>query len=114
MVKRLKWLKVKEFVVYRYATMVQVYKCLNYEMPKYLTDLFGDGLLFSFFRLQMCGFPINMQQCDLENMADEVFATGVHKLETSNVEFALAVHIHPYPNMVLSIWIYVASLVRKR
>ena len=30
------------------------------------------------------------------------------------VEFALAVHVEPYPNTVMSVWVYVASMVRKR
>lgn len=35
--KTLKWLNVKNFILYRYATIV--YKCLTCVMPKYLTDL---------------------------------------------------------------------------
>ena len=45
---------------------------------------------------------------------EAVYATGVHNLESSEPEFAVAVHIHPYPNSVLSVWVYVASLVKKR
>ncbi len=62
----------------------------------------------------MSGFPINMAYTELEPLVEAVFATGVHRNETNDVEFALAVHIHPYPSSVLSVWVYVASLVRKR
>lgn len=55
-----------------------------------------------------------MAYTELEPLVEAVFATGVHRNETNDVEFALAVHIHPYPSSVLSVWVYVASLVRKR
>ena len=35
-------------------------------------------------------------------------------LREPGVEFALAVHVEPYPNTVMSVWVYVASMVRKR
>lgn len=47
-------------------------------------------------------------------VVDAVAATQVHALETSDIEFALAVYVHPYPCNVLSVWVYVASLARKR
>uniref|UniRef100_A0A3B4FZB3 Coiled-coil and C2 domain containing 2A n=1 Tax=Pundamilia nyererei TaxID=303518 RepID=A0A3B4FZB3_9CICH len=40
-----------------------------------------------------------------------VYSTGIHSVQASNVEFALAVYVHPYPNNVMSVWIYLASLV---
>jgi len=64
--------------------------------------------------VQLCGFPINMPYTEMKVLSDAVYATGVHEYESSDVEFALAVYVHPYPNSVLSVWIYVASLVRKR
>jgi coiled-coil and C2 domain-containing protein 2A len=70
--------------------------------------------LIVLLRTQMCGFPINMPYTETKAICDAVFATGVHKYETSDVEFALAVHVHPYPNSVLSVWVYAASLVRLR
>lgn len=62
---------------------------------------------------QLCGFPINVPYSDMDPIVEAVYATGVHNLESSEAEFALAVHIHPYPNNVLSVWVYVASLVKK-
>lgn len=51
---------------------------------------------------------------EINPIVDAVFSTRVHAHETSDVEFALAVYIHPYPNDVLSVWVYVASLIRSR
>ena len=64
--------------------------------------------------MQLCGFPINVTYTEMKALVESVFATGVHEFESNDVEFALAVHIQPYPNSVLSVWIYVASLVRRR
>ncbi|KAK6617101.1 hypothetical protein RUM43_014703 [Polyplax serrata] len=63
---------------------------------------------------KMCGFPINMAFTRLDSVTEAVKATGVHCNETEGVEFALAVYIHPYPNNILSVWVYVASVVRRR
>ncbi|KAI8501504.1 Coiled-coil and C2 domain-containing protein 2A [Branchiostoma belcheri] len=63
---------------------------------------------------KMSGFPMQMPYTEDNPVVEAVFSTGVHQLQGKDVEFALAVHIHPYPNSVLSLWVYVASLVRKR
>ena len=55
-----------------------------------------------------------MPYTDPEAIADAVHATGVWENDSPGVDFALAVHIHPYPHSVLSVWVYVASLERLR
>lgn len=55
-----------------------------------------------------------MPYIDFETVANAVYATGVWENDKPGVEFALAVHIHSYPNSVLSVWLYVASLERLR
>jgi len=63
---------------------------------------------------QVSGFPIHMPFSEVRPLIEAVHSTGVHTIDVSNVEFALAVYIHAYPQNVLSVWIYVASLVRNR
>ncbi|XP_006884601.1 PREDICTED: coiled-coil and C2 domain-containing protein 2A [Elephantulus edwardii] len=60
------------------------------------------------------GFPLHMAYSEVKPLVEAVYSTGVHNIEVPNVEFALAVYIHPYPKNVLSVWIYVASLIRTR
>ncbi|CAN2388550.1 protein localization to ciliary transition zone [Pristimantis euphronides] len=60
------------------------------------------------------GFPINMAFSDVRPLIEAVYSTGVHNNEAPNVEFALAVYIHPYPKNIYSVWIYVASLIRNK
>uniref|UniRef100_H0XWW8 Coiled-coil and C2 domain containing 2B n=1 Tax=Otolemur garnettii TaxID=30611 RepID=H0XWW8_OTOGA len=58
------------------------------------------------------GFPIQMPYTDLQSVIDAVYQTGIHSSEFPQTEFALAVYIHSYPNNILSVWVYLASLVR--
>ncbi|XP_034876441.1 protein CC2D2B [Mirounga leonina] len=58
------------------------------------------------------GFPIQMPYTDVPSIIDAVYQTGIHSSEFPQTEFALAVYIHPYPNNVLSVWVYLASLAQ--
>ncbi|MEE6462446.1 hypothetical protein FKM82_001600 [Ascaphus truei] len=60
------------------------------------------------------GFPIHMAFSEVRPLIEAMYSTGVHNSEVPNVEFALAVYVHPYPKSILSVWIYVASLIRNR
>lgn len=51
---------------------------------------------------------------EVKPLIEAVYSTGVHTIDVSSAEFALAVYIHAYPKNVLSVWIYIASLVRNR
>lgn len=53
-----------------------------------------------------------MPYTDVQSIIDAVYQTGIHSSEFPQTEFALAVYIHPYPNNVLSVWVYLASLAR--
>ena len=59
------------------------------------------------------GFPLNMRYKDLKSIIETVYSTNVHVSEDARAEFALAVYIHPFPNNVLSVWVYIAKLSRK-
>lgn len=60
------------------------------------------------------GFPIQMPYTDLQSVIDAVYQTGIHSSEFPQTEFALAVYIHSYPNNILSVCIYLASLIRRQ
>uniref|UniRef100_A0A674INJ9 Coiled-coil and C2 domain containing 2A n=2 Tax=Terrapene triunguis TaxID=2587831 RepID=A0A674INJ9_9SAUR len=63
---------------------------------------------------RVSGFPIHMPFSEVKPLIEAVHSTGVHTIDVSNAEFALAVYVHAYPKNVLSVWIYIASLVRSR
>ncbi|XP_047443097.1 coiled-coil and C2 domain-containing protein 2A isoform X3 [Mugil cephalus] len=69
-----------------------------------LQSLLGDN--------KISGFPLHMPFSEIRPIIEAVYSTGVHSVQASNVEFALAVYVHPYPNNVLSVWVYLASLMR--
>ncbi|KAM8887666.1 coiled-coil and C2 domain-containing protein 2A isoform 1-T1 [Synchiropus picturatus] len=69
-----------------------------------LQNLLGDN--------KISGFPLHLPFSEVQPIIEAVYSTGVHSVQASNVEFALAVYVHPYPNNVLSVWVYLASLVR--
>ena len=71
-------------------------------------------LILPFYLPQLTGFPINCQYSGMESIIETVYSTGVHTNMTKDTEFALAVYVHPYPSNVLSVWIYVANLNRRR
>uniref|UniRef100_A0A8C2CX92 Coiled-coil and C2 domain containing 2A n=1 Tax=Cyprinus carpio TaxID=7962 RepID=A0A8C2CX92_CYPCA len=60
---------------------------------------------------RISGFPLHLPFSEIRPIIEAVHSTGVHKVEAPNVEFALAVYVHPYPGNVLSVWVYIASLV---
>ncbi|XP_013909712.1 PREDICTED: protein CC2D2B-like [Thamnophis sirtalis] len=57
------------------------------------------------------GFPLQMPYLDIPSITEAVYQTGIHSSEIPYTEFALAVYVHPYPNKILSVWIYLVSLV---
>lgn len=63
---------------------------------------------------KICGFPISQPFTNIRAIIEAVKSTGVHINESPNVEFALAVYVHSYPNDVLSVWVYAVSLVARR
>ncbi|XP_068174546.1 coiled-coil and C2 domain-containing protein 2A isoform X2 [Antennarius striatus] len=69
-----------------------------------LQSLLGD--------YRISGFPLHLPFSEIRPIIEAVHSTGVHLVQASNVEFALAVYVHPYPNNVLSVWLYLASLMR--
>lgn len=74
--------------------------------------LMRSALLTRLALLQISGFPLHQPFSEIRPIIEAVHSTGVHNIQAPNVEFALAVHVHPYPNNVLSVWVYLASLVR--
>lgn len=76
-----------------------------------LTVFFGFLFFSLSFPLKISGFPLNLVFSEIRPIIEAVYSTGIHSVQASNVEFALAVYVHPYPNNVMSVWIYLASLV---
>jgi len=62
----------------------------------------------------MTGFPLQQPYINMESITEAVYATGLHTIDTPDVEFAIAAYSHAYPASVYSVWIYVAALHRRK
>ncbi len=62
---------------------------------------------------RISGFPLSLPYTNMTAIFEAVQATQVHAMPTSEVEYALAVHVHSYPNTIMAVWIYLAVLIRK-
>ena len=54
-----------------------------------------------------------MPYSTVKAIVDTVYSTKIFEHPTNEIEFALAVHVHPYPNNILAVWIYLAHLSKK-
>ena len=45
---------------------------------------------------------------------DAIRKTDIYTIDDERVEYAFAVSVTPYPQYVLSVWVYVMALVPKR
>ena len=61
---------------------------------------------------KMNGHPINVTYTDVASLLSVIHNTDMHSAITSGVEFALAIHCHGYPGKFVSVWVFLASLVR--
>ena len=48
-----------------------------------------------------------------DKVVEAVYSTGIHNVKHQDVEFSMAVHVHPYPSGVEAVWVYIGCLVRK-
>jgi len=58
----------------------------------------------------MNGFPFNVPFTSIADIIAKVKNTEIYAVEDEDIEFALAVYIHNYPNDVISVWLYIAAL----
>ena len=78
-----------------------------------ITTIMAHNLNTLYVSTQLTGFPIHLRYSDVDHITSTVERTAVHLCEDQRVEYALAVYVHPYPNDVISVWLYIASLVPK-
>lgn len=64
--------------------------------------------------VKFTGFPMDMPYTGEDAIITAVRSTELHKIQDPDVEFSLAVYIHPYPASVLVVWVYIAALINRR
>lgn len=63
---------------------------------------------------QLIGLPINFPFTTYSDALTRLFNTNMHIIKDDDIEFVLAVYVHPYPNNVFAVWVYVATTVATR
>ncbi|CAG9561509.1 unnamed protein product [Danaus chrysippus] len=58
------------------------------------------------------GFPINTSYLNTHLLMSHVKSTSLHVNDDPSVEFGLAVEVFAYPNNILSVWVFLASITR--
>ncbi|XP_045767085.1 protein CC2D2B isoform X2 [Maniola jurtina] len=58
------------------------------------------------------GFPLNMPYLNSKLIISKIKSTAIHVNDDPNVEFGLGIEVYAYPNNVLSVWVFLASIIR--
>lgn len=87
--------------------MTSIVSCQTRQKHKTLHEQF-------FLCFQVTGMAIHMAFTNMDAMIEQVQRTQIHCTEIPGTEFALSVYIHPYPNDILSVWIFLATLVKRQ
>lgn len=72
-----------------------------------------EKLNFLHNNYKISGCPLNMSYINLSHIVERVKATGIHLNTDPRVEFGLSIYIHPYPNFIISAWVFLIALVPK-
>ncbi|KAI8118640.1 Coiled-coil and C2 domain-containing protein 2A [Lucilia cuprina] len=78
----------------------------SYEELKY-----NNMLAAEFPNYKIFGFTLNFTYTNLNQISERIKTTGLHLNTNKNVEYSLAVHIHSYPNNILSIWLFLITIL---
>lgn len=62
---------------------------------------------------QITGYTINTKYTNLSSIVSEMKNTGIHLNLDNKVEFASSVFVKEYANNVVSVWIFLISLIPK-
>lgn len=72
-----------------------------------------EKLNFLHNNFKVSGCPQHMSYINLSHIVERVKAIGIHLNTDPRVEFGLAVYVHPYPNFVISVWVFLIALLPK-
>ncbi|KAG5677027.1 hypothetical protein PVAND_006814 [Polypedilum vanderplanki] len=73
----------------------------------------AEMLKMLFVNHKVIGYTINCKYTNLSSIVTEIKNTGIHLNLDNKVEFAVNVYVKEYANNVLSIWIFLMSLIPK-
>ncbi|KAI9583885.1 hypothetical protein GQX74_010220 [Glossina fuscipes] len=72
---------------------------------------YNNSLAAEFPNYKLFGLTLNFSYTSLNQISERIKTTGFHLNTSPSVEFSVAVHIHAYMNNILSVWIFLLSIV---
>ncbi|XP_017835465.1 coiled-coil and C2 domain-containing protein 2A [Drosophila busckii] len=85
---------------------LSIYTSSRYDEPAYSEELERE---FPNYRLY--GFTINFAYTNLAAISERIRTSCIHYNNNALVEFCVAVHINAYANDVISVWVFLLSMV---
>lgn len=58
----------------------------------------------------LVGFPLHVAFTDIKPLLEKVRLTNLWQQDSPKIQFAITAYVHPYPNNVVSAWVYIAAL----
>ncbi|TDG41758.1 hypothetical protein AWZ03_011831 [Drosophila navojoa] len=78
---------------------------------RYDEPAFSEELEREFPNYRLYGFTINFAYTNLSAISERIRTSCIHYNNNAAVEFCVAVHINAYANDVLSVWVFLLSIV---
>lgn len=73
---------------------------------------FSQKLKHLMVTFKIFGFSLNLAYVNTKSVVSAIKSTGLHLSDDPNVEFAIGVEVCAYPNNVISVWVFLASITR--
>ncbi|XP_034476742.1 coiled-coil and C2 domain-containing protein 2A [Drosophila innubila] len=86
-------------------------KLATFPGSRYDEPAYSEELEREYPNYRLYGFTINFSYTNLAAISERIRTTCIHYNNNSLVEFCVAVHINAYANDVLSVWVFLLSIV---
>ncbi|XP_016994631.2 coiled-coil and C2 domain-containing protein 2A [Drosophila takahashii] len=83
----------------------------TFSRGRYDEPIYSEQLEREFPNYRLYGFTLNFAYTNLAAISERIRTTCIHYNHDASVEFCVAVHLHAHANDVLSVWLFLLSMV---
>ncbi|XP_017125182.1 coiled-coil and C2 domain-containing protein 2A [Drosophila elegans] len=83
----------------------------TFSRGRYDEPIFSEQLEREYPNYRLFGFTLNFAYTNLAAISERIRTTCIHYNHDAMVEFCVAVHVHAHANDVLSVWVFLLSMV---
>ncbi|XP_037715891.1 coiled-coil and C2 domain-containing protein 2A [Drosophila subpulchrella] len=83
----------------------------TFSRGRYDEPVYSEHLEREFPNYRLYGFTLNFAYTNLAAISERIRTTCIHYNHDASVEFCVAVHLHAHANDVLSVWLFLLSVV---